>query len=264
MRCNFKVSSKFFEMKKSLFSAFLFLIVTFLIAQNRELPVDFSRYGTPVTGSSYLSTSVTNEIIREFERIQRSRSPEELNEYLLKHIEGTPYMNNQFEKGEILSVDGDLIKGVLLRFNIFGNKMEVKDNEILYEISNEMISRIKIGERNFDYLTFTLDNKKQAGYLEMVQDGDWKLYCRYAKRFREAQPQKAMQDKPANAGFSDLPEVYIIKNNKNEAIGFRNKKELLNILSNHKAEIEKYIKSQKLKPDKADDLKKLLDYYQML
>lgn len=252
-------------MKKLVSVALLCIVVVDLFSQNGELAVDLSRFGTPITGASYLSRSITNDLIHEIERINRSKTPEELNEYFLNNIEGTPYLNNEFEKGEVITVDGDILKGVLLRYNIFNNKMEVKEKEILYELSDELIERIKIEDKIFDYLPFQLNKKEYVGYLELIQDGEWKLYCRYTKKFKEAQPQKAMQDKPGHAQFRNLPLVYILKNDEVEtAEGFRNKKELLNIFTDHKNEIQYYIKSHKLKHNNPEDLKDLLTYLDSL
>jgi hypothetical protein len=241
----------------------LFLIYSILNAfsQNSEAPVDFSRFGTPVTSAMYVNRSITSELIRELERANQSKTPEELNEEILKNIEGTPYLKNEFEKGEIWAVDGTHLTGALLRYNIFNNKMEVLEKEILYELSNDLIKRIKTGERIFDYLSYTIADKENTGYLELIQDGKWILYCRYAKKFTDLQPQKAMQDKPNPASFRDLPEIFLIKKTENQtATGFRNKKELLNIFSPHKVEVQDYIKNQKIMLDNPDDLKKLVSY----
>ena len=248
-------------MKKLISILFLSFMVLNSYAQNSEAPIDFSRFGTPVTSPLYVNRSITNELIRELERANQSKTPEELNEAILNNLEGTPYMNNDFEKGEILAVDGTLLRGALLRYNIFNNKMEVKEKEILYELSNELIQRIKIDDRIFDYLLFQISEKEYTGYLELIQDGKWNLYCRYSKKFREAQPQKAQQDKPNPASFRDLPDVYLLKKDENSfAIGFRNKKEFLNIFPLHKEEVQDYMKNQKIKLNNPEDLKKLVSY----
>lgn len=174
-------------------------------------------------------------------------------------------MNNQFEEGEVLIVDGSVINDVLLRYNVYNSRMEAKFNETLFELSDELITRIMLDDRTFDYLPYRIAEKEYTGYLELIQDGEWKLYCRHSKKFKDAQPQKAMQDKPNPAKFIDLPLVYCVKKSEDSAaIGFRNKKELLNIFTEYSAEIQSYMKNNKLKHNNSEHLKKLFAYYNTL
>ena len=248
-------------MKKLVFIVLISFAALHLFSQNAELAVDFSRYGTPITGPGYIDRSVVNELIHELERVNRSKNLEELNEAILKNVEGTPFMDNQFLKGEVLTVDGKDINDVLLRYNVYNNKMEAKFNESFFELSEKLITRVKIDNRTFDYLPYQIAKKEYSGYLELIHDGELKLYCRHSKKFKGAQPQKAMQDRPDPAEFRDLPLVYLLmKNDDSKATGFRSKKELLNNFTGHKNEIQAYIKNNKLKHNNSEDLKKLLNY----
>lgn len=60
-----------------------------------------------------------------------------------------------------------------------------------------------------------------------------------------------------------MPQFYI-KQGKNEAIKITKAKELLKMLPDHQAEMQKYIKANKPKMFKEDDLKKLFEYYNTL
>lgn len=252
-------------MKKLVLLALASFIAAHLFSQNAGLAVDFSRYGSPVTGPAYINRSIANDLIHEIERINRSRTAEELTEFILNNVEGTPFMNNEFKKGEIYTVDGTIINGAMLRYNVYNDKMEVRVKGLLYELSEEMIKGIKIEDRVFDFIPFQLAKKEDTGYLEIFQDGDWKLYCRHEKKFKEAQPQKAMEDKPSPAEFRDLPETYLIKPTADKkAVGVKNKKELINIFPEHKNEVQAYIKKNKLKHNDSEDLKELLTYYNTL
>lgn len=252
-------------MKKIITVVLFCLIGLYLYAQNAELAIDFSRYGTPITNPSYIDRSVVHDLIHELERVNRSKTPEELNEAFLNSIEGTPFQNNEFLNGKVLTIDDKNIDGVLLRYNIYNNKMEAKVNATLFELSENLVKRIIIEDRTFDYLPYQFAQKEDSGYLELIRDGESKLYCRHSKKFIDAQPQKAMQDKPSPAAFRDLPVVYLLqKNESSEVIGFRNKKELLSLFPTYKNEMQTFIKKNKLKHNRQDDLKKLLNYYDTL
>lgn len=252
-------------MKKIVLVLVLSFALSAVYSQSGDVAVDFSRFGTPITGASYVSRSIANNLIHEIDRINRSKTPEEISEEILKNIEGTPFMNDQFIAGEVKTADGQIINGVLLRYDVYNNKMEVKVKVSLFELTDELISAISIEGKTFHYLPFQMEKKMSKGYLELIQDGEWNLYCQYRKKFKIAQPQKAMQEKPTPASFKDLPEVYLLKQKgSDEAIGFKNRKELLNVFPQNRDKLQDYLKDQKLKCNNPEDLKKLLTYYESL
>lgn len=251
-------------MKKLVSVILLSFITVQSFSQNAQLAVDFSRYGTPITGPAYINRTAVHDLIHKLDRINRSKTPEEINKEILKNIEGTPFLNPEFISGEVYTSDGNKIENVLLRYNIFNNKMEAKFNESLFQLSENLIRRIAFEERTFDYLSYTIADKENAGYLELIHDGEWKIYCRFAKKFKEAQAQKAMQDKPNPAAFRDLPDIYLVKTGDNKVQGFKSKKELLSVFSLHKNEVQAFMKKNKLKHNNSADLKMLMTYYETL
>jgi len=244
---------------------FVFFVCCFIIqtrAQNSAQAVDFSRYGSPVTNPSYINRDIVNKMIHDIEKAQRSKSQEELMEYILSTIEGTPYLSNNFSDGNITASDGTLIRNAKLRFNVYNDRMEVKQNDMLYELSNDVVKRVQMDGRTFDYLKYDLDKKELTGYLELISEGELKLYCRHLKKYKEAQAQKAMEEHPSPAEFRDLPPVYfVLKDGAEKAKGFRNKKELLQLFPEHKNELQNYMKKNNLKQNNPEDLQKLLGYY---
>lgn len=252
-------------MKKIFVIAVLALFASAAFAQNPELAIDFTRYGSPVTGPGYIDRSVVYDLIHEIEKVNRSKSPEELNELFLNSIEGTPYLNSDFEKGEIETIDGQMIGGAMIRYNVYNDKMEVLQNEVLFEVSDELTKQVRFGGWTFDYLPYRISKKQGKGYLELVADGDLNLYCRYSKKFKDAQPQKAMQDRPNPPQFRDLPEVYLLMGKGlAEATGFKSKKELIGVFPGHHDAVRAYLKKNKLKHNDRDDLKRLLEFYDSL
>jgi len=241
------------------------IIVAQVFSQNPGLAVDFSRYGTVITGPGYINRSIANNLIHEIERVQRSRTAEELTEYILNNVEGTPFMNDEFIMGEIYTVDSATIDGAMLRYNVYSDKMEVKHKGMLYELSEEMVKGVVINDKTFSYLPYKYAKRETSGYLEIIQDGTCKLYCKHGKKFKEAHPQKAMEDGPSPAEFRDLPKIYLImKTSDTKALGIKNKKALVQILPEHKSEIHAFIKKNKIKHNDEVDLKKLLAYYNAL
>lgn len=252
-------------MKKLIVVVFLGIAALNGFPQMGDKIVDFAKFGSAITGSGYLDRSVMHDLIHELEKANRYKTPEELNQAILSRIEGSPFMNDEFILGEIITTDDENIKDVQLRFNIFNNKMEAKFNETLFELSDDRIKRINFDNRTFDYLTYRIFEKESAGYLELIQDGPWKLYCLYSKKFKVAQAQKAMQDKPSPAQFRDLPVIYLLKNDENEQIvAFKSKKELLEIVGKQNRQIQDFMNVNKMKTNNPEDLKSVIVYLNSL
>lgn len=240
------------------------LIVVNLFSQGNPSPVDLSKFGSPISGSGYINRSVVYNLIHELDKINRL-SPEEMDKAFFNSIIGTPYLENEFKKGEVFTSGGNNFKDVLLRYNVYNNLIEVNLKDVRYEISNDKINSVKIDNKNFDYLSYKIGNETEKGYLELISDGEIKLYCRHSKKFKDAEPQKAMEDHPSPPEFKDLPDVYFIKNKEDKvATGFRNKKDLISTFPDYQDEIKNHIKEKNLKYNDPEDLKELLNYYNSL
>lgn len=252
-------------MKKLLVVAFFSFTALNLFSQMNDKIVDFAKFGTSISGAGYIDRSVMHDLIHDLEKANRYKTPEELNEAILSQMEGTPFLNNEFQIGEIVTVNGESVKDLPLRFNVFDHKMEARFNKSLFELSDNLIKRTIIGERTFDFLPYRVAGKESTGYLELIQDGTWKLYCLYSKKFKVAQEQKALQDRPSPAQFRDLPAIYLLKNDENDvAVGFKNKKEFLKIVGKHNRDIQDFMNGNKLKPNNPEDLKSVIMYLNSL
>lgn len=237
------------------------LIAMNLYSQQDGRPVDFSAFGTPISGSSasYINRSIVDKMIHDLERVNQTGN---VSEYLAANFDGTPFMNNEFVKGDVVTVKGEVLKDVLLRYNVYSDVMEGKLKDVCYEIDSKgMVKRVTLEGKTYDYLKYKIDNDEKFGYLELLEDGEWKLYRHHIKKFKEAQPPRAMQESGSKAKFSDLPAIYfLMKEGDETAVGFRNNKDLVNIFTDNKNEVQDFIKSNKLKSNNQEDLKKLLSY----
>lgn len=245
---------------KNLISVFFFCFLTVnLYSQQDGRPVDFSSFGNPITNASYINRSIVDRMIHDLERVNQSGNA---SEYLAANFDGTPFMNNEFINGEVITLKGEVLKDVPLRYNVFSGVMEGKLKDVCYEIDSKgIVKSVNLDGKTYDFLKYKLNDEEQDGYLELIQDGDWKLYCRHLKKFKEAQAPRAMQESGAKAKFSDLPLTYFLMSEGDSiAIGFNNTKELAAILTSHKADIKDYIKSNKIKSNDPEDLKKVISF----
>lgn len=254
-------------MKKLAFVVLFVFVCTNTFAQQHQ-SYYVEEMGTAISSVSYYSLERVNQFLREIESSYRmGKTPEELNAAILKDIEGSPYMNDEFVKGDLLTTKSEMMNGILLRYNVYDNEMEVKVKEIAYEVpAKDLVMRVILEDKTFDYLPFQVaDEEKQIGYLELIKEGEWNLYCRHSKKYKEAQPPKAMQENGAPAKFIDKPVVYFLKKNQDDvAFGFKNKKQLVNLFPEHEKKVQEFISKNKLKYNDPEDLKKLLNFCNIL
>jgi len=172
---------------------------------------------------------------------------------------GSPYLNKNFELSEIYLKDKTAYK-LPLRFNIYKNSMEYKIDNDIFEIANpELINKIVSDSSTFIYITII----GKGGYFDLLVSGKCSLVKRYVIKMNEAQPPKPYQDaKPAE--FSRLTDRFylVLSNGENKEI--KNLKDVLAILADKKALLEAYLKKEKIKNTKEENLVKITDFYNSL
>lgn len=84
-----------------------------------------------------------------------------------KDIDGSPYLNNKFQKGKIIFENNKIYSGYI-RLNIGAQKFEIKKNinskETIIEIDNSV--NVLIEENKYNLQSFKIDNKQVIGILE--------------------------------------------------------------------------------------------------
>lgn len=179
----------------------------------------------------------------------------------LSSIQGSPFLNNDFQSGSIVTTSNTSFDDVPIRYNIFNDEMEFRGNDNnSYYFEKSTIKSLQIGNIEFIYKAYSNKNSIGRSYFEVLTKGAVTLLKRYHVRFEEGQPAKAFAD-PTPAKFNTLEPDYYIEIGEQEAIRFSNLKNLLEILPSKKSEIEKFTKSNKLKTGNQADLIKIIEFY---
>jgi len=180
-------------------------------------------------------------------------------------IEGSAYLNAEFTNGALYTLQKEKYVDVPLRYNLYNDEMEFKNsqNEILAIADPGNIERIEIGNAVFYYMPYLLGKKTINGYFELIISGNVSLYTKHKVSFLAAEVAGAYKDaKPPR--FERSADEYFIKNRNNPASIISNKKDLLDILSDHNTEIESFVKKNKTKVNDLDDLIGVVKYYNSL
>ncbi len=178
-----------------------------------------------------------------------------------KDIKGSPYLNKEFIKGNIITKDNIVYENVPLRYNIYNDDIEFEMSEGAYlAISNpKKMKEIHIGEEVFIYAIKRQKKGEQYGYYKLVEDGEIQMLSRFNIVFKEATNTtgyKAAEPPQFNRNANS----HYIKIGTKEPQQLSKKKEIEKVFGAKSKEILAFIKKEKLNIRKEQDLKELVQH----
>jgi len=181
-------------------------------------------------------------------------------------IEGSPYLDDAFVNGTIYTTTKTQVPDVPLRYNIYNDNLEFKtsDGTILELAHPETVERAKMGEIEMvhtDYLNST--NNTNQGFFKVLAEGKLNLLAKPDIFYQEAKEQAAYKDAQPPKFIQKSDEYYVQKPGY-PAIKIKKSKDLDEVVSANKKELDTYIKKNKIKFKKAEDLTQLVNYYNSL
>jgi hypothetical protein len=180
-------------------------------------------------------------------------------------IEGSPHEVSDFVLGVVVTKSDLKYENIPLRFNIYNDEMEFKSDEgtILSLSPPEFIDFIMIGEEKYIYAPYAIGNKILRGYFKVMAEGKVSLLVKQNINLKEAELPQAYKDaQPAR--FVRMTDDFYIRTEQSEAYPVSNKKELTGLLEDKAKEIEDYLKKNKTRFNRLEDMQKLVNYYNTL
>jgi hypothetical protein len=186
-----------------------------------------------------------------------------------KTIQGTPYIIDDFSPARV-SADSEKIYN--LRYNAVSDQMEVETDKNTIQAINKNIDGVKItflkDEKTYQSINYiNEDGIAERGYFIHVNgvNSKIKLLAKETKKFIERRPAKSSYQDTKPAEFKRLDDVYyiIIKNNTAQLLPEK-KKDLLKLFPENSDKIEDFIKSNRIKMSKQEDLLELMSYINIL
>jgi len=171
-------------------------------------------------------------------------------------VVGSPYANVNFSLAKI----AENYEKIPVRYNSYTDQIEFqKDGSVMILPKDSKFSRIDITSPKQTLVNLET-NDELSGYFYEIVNGKVALYKKVKTKFIDAVPasNSYSSDKPALFKVSD-PVFYIKTDN-----GFikkpRNHKEIIAQFPDKKDALSTFIKENKVKFDKEDDLKKLVTF----
>ena len=180
-------------------------------------------------------------------------------------VEGSPHENSDFVLGVVVTKTDLKYENIPLRFNIYNNEMEFKSDEgtILSLTPPEFIDFIIIGEEKYIYAPYTIGNKLLRGYFKVIAEGKASLLVKQNVNLKEAELPQAYKDaQPAR--FVRMTDDFYIRMDQPEAFPASNKKDLSGLLKDKAIEIDDFLKKNKTRFNRLEDMQKLVNYYNTL
>lgn len=175
-------------------------------------------------------------------------------------IVGNPYLNREFSEGIFYFRDSTAFK-LPVRYNIYADEMEYQLEGKNYAVNDpKSLSRIMLGESAFLFL----NSNKGRGYFELLEGGKYTLLQKREVKFRPEEGPKPIEGTIKPASFVKYPDTFYIMTEDSELKKISNLKSLIMYMDDHKVKIENFIKKEKIKKAKKENLVKILKYYNTL
>lgn len=182
----------------------------------------------------------------------------------VKDFEGSPFLNEQFVTGQVFTSDKNYT-AVPLRYNIFNDQMEFRQNDLTYALyPGERILKVILGDETYVVEKYEVRGKMDYGYLTRLDSGKLTVLAKKVVRFTDKQEAKALESSNTPAKFTRTSDICYYKIGSGEITKAGSLKNLIAGLPDHQAEVEAYAKKEKLSAKNADELKKLAAYYNAL
>lgn len=186
-----------------------------------------------------------------------------------KSIKGSPYTSDGFLPAKLTIKNEDKIFSI--RYNAYIDEMEVQLADKSISAVNMDLDSVRItfldDNKTYQVVNYSSENEVKKGYFVNVNDYDSKirLLSKESKRFVERKTASTSYEKTRPAHFSTLnTEFYIaIKDNTAQELPKR-KKDIAKLIPEHSKDILSYIKTNKIKTSREEDLIKLVNYMSTL
>ena len=179
-------------------------------------------------------------------------------------IVGTNYLfKNWLNNAVVYDLNGKGFKLPNCNFNIKFNRFEAnlndKSTDSVFSFDSRNINKFVIGSKNF--LRKKIDGKGSNYFVELIAQGKQaSLYKGYSSEIVYAQVNPMTSKKMGNDMIKITEEYYTEQNGVIQLLKLK-KSAILNLMSNKKDEIKRFIKENKLSVSEEADLFKVFNYY---
>lgn len=176
---------------------------------------------------------------------------------------GSPYLEDGFTTGSVISVDSTIYRDIPLRYNVYKDQMEYEMEDNIFVVPDEgFCKRVIIGDQQFDYLPYITSGGNFSGFLEVMYDGNCSIYQQHRISLLSAEASNGYTQAKPERFAKGNPVIYIRLGN-SAALQVSSKKSLISLFENNE-KVQEFMKSEKINYKRVDDLVKLASFYSTL
>lgn len=246
-------STKIFEMKKHL-KTLLFAIVLF------APKILYSQIYQHVNIKSGLDNTSRVLYNRDFRVADRKID--------YSAIKGTSYLSEDLTLGYVKFVNGDS-SNYYMRYDMYSDEIEyLKEDTLFVIINKDKVEYIYLNDYIIVHSHYILDDQITKGYLIQSYKDKISLYRKEHVVFEDARPPQAMPYSEGNpARFKKMRTTWLFSSEAKPITTFSTDNDGLKLISGNNDQYKKlkaFIKENRLKIKKEDDLVILFEYYNSL
>ncbi len=176
------------------------------------------------------------------------------------NLDGSPYLYDDWASGQVFFNNGDTIKSILLRYNVYKDEMQFQNEGKAYSVgSPEKIMLISMNNHSFIYQEYNEKEKKRDGFFELIYGGKSSLLQRHLVKILPANFNIALNSGNKNDQIS-MTKMYYFKYNDDIIPIEKNGKNVIAFLKGKGIDVQKFVKENKLSFKKEEDLIKFTKY----
>jgi hypothetical protein len=181
---------------------------------------------------------------------------------LYVRVKGNQFLLTEDFMPGTITIGSRTFKNVSIKYDIYDDELiAMADDGHTIKVNKEIVDSFSFNYRDRTYKFLKIDPdtlKNPSGYVNVLAEGNVSLFVKYKKRI-----QLLAVDNQYDL-FDQFHRIYLMKDG--EAHQVNSRKELLELLNDHKQELRNLIKGRRLKVSRnnPDSFMTVVDYYNML
>jgi hypothetical protein len=176
-------------------------------------------------------------------------------------IDGSPYLDESFREGS-LSFRGTRYDGLALRLNVYEGYFEFETDEGVkyFDPAETPADTVWMGGDTYLQVYYRSGRNLKRSYMKLLNAGSTAVLRESVIILADPQPAQGYDEaKPAR--FEPRPDKLFIRVEGNTAQEFKGKNSLEEIFPDHLEELAGFVKAEKLKLKKEEEIIRLCTYY---
>ena len=182
----------------------------------------------------------------------------------LKGVDGSPFLSEDWKPGVVNLINGNSIKGLTYRYNVYRNEMSFLYQEKEYAIgAPDSIKEMNLSGQRFIFGQVMQNNIIERSFFEVATEGKATLLVKYYIEVIPANFNVALNSGNPNDQIV-VKERYCLKLGGNIVPIDKKGKLILTALSDKKTELAEFIDKEDISLKRRDGLLKVISYYNTL